>query len=119
MPSTRDGAPPCSGPDIAPTAPDRHAATSAPVPAMTRALNVHADIAGMDGDREGLGGREAGVERAVDQEPPDVAEGDAPDEILDVDTAVAECAAFLVRFGDLRLERYDSFEPGYEVGHQT
>ncbi|CAM5738215.1 hypothetical protein SBADM41S_00430 [Streptomyces badius] len=42
MPRTRDGAPPCSGPDIAPTAPDRAAATSAPVEAMTRAVNVEA-----------------------------------------------------------------------------
>ena len=42
MPRTRDGAPPCSGPDIAPTAPDSAAATSAPVDAMTRAVNVEA-----------------------------------------------------------------------------
>ena len=42
MPSTRAGAPPCSGPDIAPTAPDRAAATSAPVEAITRAVNVEA-----------------------------------------------------------------------------
>ena len=42
MCSTRAGAPPCSGPLIAPTAPDRQAATSAPVPAMTRAVNVDA-----------------------------------------------------------------------------
>ena len=42
MRSTRAGAPPCSGPDIAPTAPDSAAATSAPVEAMTRAVNVEA-----------------------------------------------------------------------------
>ncbi len=42
MPSTRAGAPPCSGPDIAPTAPDSAAATSAPVEAMTRAVKVDA-----------------------------------------------------------------------------
>ena len=42
MPRTRAGAPPCSGPDIAPTAPDRAAATSAPVEAMTRAVKVEA-----------------------------------------------------------------------------
>ena len=40
--STRAGAPPCSGPDIAPIAPDIAAATSAPVDAMTRAVNVDA-----------------------------------------------------------------------------
>jgi hypothetical protein len=42
MVSTRAGAPPCSGPDIAPTAAERHAATSAPVEATTRAVNVEA-----------------------------------------------------------------------------
>ncbi|GDY76010.1 hypothetical protein SAV31267_054950 [Streptomyces avermitilis] len=41
------------------------------------------------------------------------------DQILDVDAPVPECAALLVRFGDLRLERDDSFESGYEVGHQA
>ena len=40
--STRAGAPPCSGPDIAPIAPDSDAATSAPVEAMTRAVKVEA-----------------------------------------------------------------------------
>ena len=40
--STRAGAPPCSGPDIAPIAPDSAAATSAPVEAITRAVNVEA-----------------------------------------------------------------------------
>lgn len=44
MPSTRDGAPPCRGPDIAPTAPDSAAETSAPVEAITRAVNVEAFI---------------------------------------------------------------------------
>ena len=42
MLSTRAGAPPCSGPDIAPTAPDSAAATSAPVEAITRAVKVEA-----------------------------------------------------------------------------
>jgi hypothetical protein len=41
------------------------------------------------------------------------------DQILDVDAPVPQGAALLVRFGDLRLESYDSFEPGYEVGHQA
>jgi hypothetical protein len=40
--STRDGAPPCSGPDRAPTAALSAAATSAPVEATTRAVNVEA-----------------------------------------------------------------------------
>jgi len=41
------------------------------------------------------------------------------DQILDVDASVPECAALSIRFGDLRLERDDSFESGYEVGHQA
>ena len=41
---TRGGAPPCSGPDRAPIAPDSAAATSAPVEAITRAVNVEAFI---------------------------------------------------------------------------
>ena len=136
MPSTRAGAPPCRGPDIAPTAPDRAAATSAPVDAMTRAVKVDAfmpcsaadvqyestaltwrgsgsprqrimnrsvivaasstrrcgtigsptpraawatkdramtdDLAGMDGDRIGLGRRQPRRERIVDQKTPDM-----------------------------------------------
>ena len=40
--STRDGAPPCSGPESAPTADDSAAAASAPVEATTRAVNVEA-----------------------------------------------------------------------------
>ena len=42
MCSAREGAPPCSGPDIAPIAPERQAATSAPVLATTRLVNVDA-----------------------------------------------------------------------------
>ena len=42
MCSTRDGAPPCSGPLIAPIAPENAAATSAPVEVITRAVNVEA-----------------------------------------------------------------------------
>ena len=38
----REGAPPWRGPDIAPTAPERQAAASAPVEAMTRAVKVEA-----------------------------------------------------------------------------
>lgn len=40
--SARPGAPPCRGPDSAPTAPTRHAATCAPVEAMTLAVSVDA-----------------------------------------------------------------------------
>ena len=84
-----------------------------------RRLHIDPDVAGVHRDRERLGGRQTGVERPVDQQPPDVPEGHLPDEILDVDPAVAERAALLIRFGDLRLERDDSLESGYEVGHQA
>ena len=40
--SARLGAPPCSGPESAPTAPTRQAARSAPVEAITRAVKVEA-----------------------------------------------------------------------------
>ncbi len=40
--NTRDGAPPCSGPLRAPIALEIAAATSAPVEATTRAVNVEA-----------------------------------------------------------------------------
>lgn len=71
-------------------------------------LDVDPDVAGVHGDGEGLGGRQAGVEGPVDEQAPDVAEGDVPDQVLDVDAAVAKGAALLVGFGDLRLERDDS-----------
>jgi hypothetical protein len=69
-------------------------------------------------DREGLGRGEARAELAVDQQRPDVAEGDLADQVLDVDAAVAQGTAVLVRFGDLGLEGDDALEAGYEVvGH--
>jgi hypothetical protein len=40
--SPRAGAPPCHGPESAPTAPLSAAATSAPVEAITRAVKVEA-----------------------------------------------------------------------------
>ena len=42
MVSTRDGAPPCSGPDSAPIPEEMQAAASAPVEATIRAVNVEA-----------------------------------------------------------------------------
>ena len=88
-----------------------------------RGLHVDPDVPGVHRDRERLGGRQPGVEGAVDEQPPDVAERDVTDQILDVDAPVPQGAALLVRFGDLRLERDDSFETRYkagvEVGHQA
>ena len=52
----------------------------------------------------------ARLEALVDEEPPDLLVGDVPDELLDVDAAVAERATFAIRLGDLRLDRDDAFE---------
>ena len=213
--STREGAPPCSGPDIAPTAPESAAATSAPgrgddaggerrgvhavlgggdpvgvdgldvlrvglaAPADHEALGdgaglvdlalrhhrlveaagrlpderqghdggageVVAHLVGVDVERRleaphrgehgergldvdayvpgvhrqgiGLGRRQAGVELVVDEQAPDVAEVDVPDEVVDVDAAVAQRPTLLVRLGDGRLEGDDALEAGLEVG---
>jgi len=38
-----------------------------------------------------------------------------PDELLDVDAAIAKRATFAIRFGDLGLDRDDTLEPGLEV----
>ena len=54
------------------------------------------------------------VDVLVDEQPPDVLERVAADELLDVDAAIAERAAVLVRLGDLRLERDHAFEPRAE-----
>ncbi len=82
-----------------------------------RRLHVDADVAGVDGDRERLGGRQAGVELVVDEQAPDVAEGDLADEVLDVDAAVAQDAAVPVGLGDLRLEGDDALESRHELDH--
>ena len=75
-----------------------------------RGLHVDADVAGVHRDRERLGRRQPGAELAVDQQRPDVAERDLADEVLDVDAAVAQRAAVLVRLGDLGLEGDDAFQ---------
>jgi hypothetical protein len=79
-------------------------------------LHVDPDVAGVHRQRERLGRRQAGVELPVDQQAPDVAEAHLPDEVLDVDAAVAERAALLVGLGDLRLEGDDALEAGLEGG---
>ena len=71
----------------------------------------------MHRQRERLGRRQARVELVVDEQAPHVAVGDPADEVLDVDAAVAQRAAFLVRLGDLGLEGDDAFEAGLEVRH--
>ena len=63
----------------------------------------------------GSAGGRPGQERAVDEQAPDLLEGDVADEVLDVDAAVAERAAFLVGLGDLGRERDDAFEAGLDL----
>ena len=56
------------------------------------------------------------AEFAVDQQSPHVAESDVlADQILDVDTAVAQRAAVLVGLGDLGGEGHHAFEAGDEI----
>ena len=62
-----------------------------------------------------LGGRQAGLERAVDQQPPHLLERDLADELLDVDAAVAERAALAIGLGDFGGEGDDAFETGLDV----
>ena len=67
----------------------------------------------MDRQRERLGRRQPVTEPAVHQQRPHVAEGDLlADQLLDVDAAVAQRAAVLVRFGDLGGEGHDAFQAG-------
>ena len=59
---------------------------------------------------------EAAAELAVHQQRPDVTERDAvAHQVLDVDAAVAQRAAVLVRFGDLGRESHDAFQARDEV----
>ena len=64
----------------------------------------------------GSAGGRPGQECAVDEQAPDLLEGDVADEILDVDAAVAERAALLVGLGDLGRERDDALEAGLDLG---
>ena len=82
-----------------------------------RGLHVDPDVAGVHRHRERLGRRQARAEPAVDQQRPDVAEGDLADQVLDVDAAVAQRAALLVGLGDLGLEGDDALQARLEVGH--
>ena len=56
-----------------------------------------------------------GLNSSSTSSPQTLPNDDASDEVLDVDTAVAQRAAVLVRFGDLCLEGDDALETGYEV----
>src|SRR4051812_30690266 len=82
-----------------------------------RGLDVDADVAGVHGQRERLGRGQARSELSVDQQRPDVAEGDLADQVFDVDSAIAQRAALFVGFGDLGFECDDAFETVLEIGH--
>ena len=57
------------------------------------------------------------VEIVVDQEAPDLLVRHLADELLDVDAAIPERAAFAVGLGDLGLDRDDPLETGLELVH--
>jgi hypothetical protein len=61
-------------------------------------------------DRERLGRRQARAELAVDQQRPHVAERDLAGQVLDIDAAIAQGTAVLVRLGDFCLEGDDAFQ---------
>ncbi len=64
-----------------------------------------------------LGGRQARLEVAVDEDTPHLLVGDGADEVLDVVPAVPEGATLLVGLGDLGGEGDDTFETGLDFAH--
>ena len=82
-----------------------------------RGLHVDARVPGAHRERVRLGGRKARLERAVDQQPPDLLERHPADELLDVDAAVPQRAALPVGLGDLGGEGDDAFEAGLDFAH--
>jgi hypothetical protein len=64
-------------------------------------LHIDSDIPRVDWKWKGFSRWKTGIEFIIDEKAPDVSEGDASDEILDIDTAVTERATFLIWFGDL------------------
>jgi hypothetical protein len=70
------------------------------------------------GQVERLGRGQARGERVVHQQAPHVAERNVTDQLFNIHPAVTERAAFLVRFGDLGLERDHALESRLEVGHR-
>ena len=80
-----------------------------------RRLQVDARVPRANRERVRLGRREAGLVAAVHQEAPDLLERNVPDEVLDVDAAVTEGAALLVRLGDFGLEGNHALEAGLDL----
>ena len=69
-----------------------------------RRLDVDPRVAGADVERPRRRRWQARQVVAVDQQAPDLFERHQPDEVLDVHSAVAKCAALPVGLGDLGLE---------------
>ncbi len=65
------------------------------------ALHVDPHVTGAHRQREGLGGRQAGVQRLVDEQPPHLLERHVADELAQVDPAIAQDAAVAIGLGDL------------------
>ena len=82
-----------------------------------RGLHVDARIAGADRQRVRLGRRQPGLERAVHEQAPHLLERHLPDELLDVDPAVAQRAALLVRLGDLGGEGDHALQARLDFAH--
>ena len=82
-------------------------------------LDVGGSVAGQPLRGVPLGRLEAWLRRPVDEEAPDVLERHLADEVLDVDSAVAQRAAVAIGLGDLGLERDHAFEAGLEIAHAS
>ena len=70
-----------------------------------RGLDVDPWIAGAHDQRIRLGGRQAGQQGTVDEQPPDLLERDVPDQLLDIYAPVAQRPALTVGLSDLGRER--------------
>ena len=80
-------------------------------------LQVGRRVARQAGVLARLGDRQPGLEALVHEQSPDLLEGAAADELLDVDAAVAERPALAIGLRDLRLEGDDAFQARLEVVH--
>ena len=79
-----------------------------------RRLHVDAGIARAHAQRVRLGRRQTRLQRAVDEQAPDLLERHGADQLLDVDAAVAQRAARAVGLGDLGGEGDHAFEAGLD-----
>src|SRR6185437_7084781 len=80
-------------------------------------LKVGGRVAGERGRLDVLRLGHHRVEVVVDQQAPDALVRVVPDQLLDVDAAVAQLPAVAVGLGDLGLDGDDAFEARLEVVH--